>query len=246
MPDTDPRHEVSCVFPSYNEADCLEETIAEWAAALAVCTRAFEIIVVDDGSTDGTAALLRDLAARAAYLRVITHDRNLGYGAAIAHGFAQAAYPLACFSDADGQYDPTDLPAFLERIDGADIVAGYRVRRADPGIRRLLSDGYNALARLLIGVPLRDLNCAFKLMSRDVFRRLGVASTDFLVNADFVLRARTAGLLLVEVPVRHRPRRAGRSTVRPTHILGGLLGLARLRLSPPRVPAPGAARPGAA
>ncbi len=230
--------EVTCVFPAYNEAECLRETIAEWAATLASCTRSFELIVVDDGSTDGTAELLREVAGRVQHLRVVTHDTNQGYGAAIAHGFAAASFPVACFVDADGQYDPADLPALLEGIAGADIVVGYRVRRADSGLRRLLSNGYNVLARLLIGAPVRDLNCAFKLMHSDTFRRLGVASTDFMVNADLALRARNAGLVVLEVPVRHRPRRAGRSTVRPSHVLSALVGLAKLRLGRPRMPLP--------
>jgi hypothetical protein len=121
---------------------------------------------------------------------------------------------------------------------GADIVVGYRVRRADSGLRRVLSNGYNALARAVIGLPIRDLNCAFKLMPADTFRRLRVTATDFMVNADLLLRARHAGLVVQEVPVRHRPRRAGRSTVRPIHIASALIGLAKLRAGRPTVPVP--------
>jgi dolichol-phosphate mannosyltransferase len=223
------RHDVSCVFPAFNEAACLAATILEWADALPAQTRAFELIVVDDGSTDHTAAVLRGLAGRVPRLRVLTHPTNLGYGAAIASGFAHAAHPLACFVDADGQYDPADLSRLLDRIGHADVVAGYRVRRADSGLRRVLSSGYNGLARRIVGTSLRDLNCAFKLMPRDTLRRIGVTATDFMVNADLVLRARDAGLVVAEVPVAHRPRRAGRSTVRPVHVLRGLAGLARLR-----------------
>jgi len=237
---------LSVVIPARDEEGCIASTVEHLHLELRLQNVPHEIIVVDDGSTDGTAALLRDLGAHDERLRVITHADNLGYGAAIAHGFARATFPLVCFSDADGQYDPEDVRAFLERIDGADLVVGYRVRRADSGLRRLLSNGYNVLARLLVGVPLRDLNCAFKLMHRDTFRRLGVESTGFIVNADLVVRARSAGLVIVEVPVRHRPRRAGRSTVRPFHVLSGLVGLAKLRLGQVRVSAQTRGRSGAA
>jgi glycosyltransferase involved in cell wall biosynthesis len=235
---TDGGWEVTCVLPAYNEAECLENTILEWAATLESCTRSFEILVVDDGSTDGSAELLRQLGRRVRTLRVITFETNRGYGAAIANGFAAASFPFACFVDSDGQYDPADLPIMLERMTGADLVVGYRVRRADSGLRRFLSNGYNALARAVIGVAVRDLNCAFKLMPADTLQRLGVTASDFLINADLVLRARNAGLVVAEVPVRHRYRRGGRSKVRPMHIVGALLGLAKLRFGRPTVPLP--------
>jgi glycosyltransferase involved in cell wall biosynthesis len=227
--DRDSGHRVSCVFPARNEAECLAHTVAEWAEVLPSFTRDHELIVVDDGSTDGTPALLRELEARYPALRVFTHDRNLGYGAAIATGFARARFPLLFFTDADGQFDPADLRRLLERIGTADLVVGYREPRADPGLRRFVSGGYNAIARHMIGVPLRDINCAFKLLHRDTFARLGVESTDFVINADIAIAARRIGLTIAELPVRHRPRFAGRSTVRLMHVLTSLRGLARLR-----------------
>jgi glycosyltransferase involved in cell wall biosynthesis len=192
-------------------------------------TRDHELIVVDDGSTDGTAALLRELETRYAALRVVSHRSNLGYGAAIANGFARARFPLLFFADADGQYDPADLRCLLERIGTADLVVGYREHRADPPLRLLLSSGYNAIARRMVGVSLRDFNCAFKLMHRDTFARLGVESTDFVFNADLLMSARRAGMTVAELPVRHRSRFAGQSSVRVLHVLTSLRGLARLR-----------------
>jgi len=231
---------VSCVFPARNEAASLAETVREWAATLDRWTTAYEIIVVDDGSTDDTATVLHDLSSRYPALRVITHGRNLGYGATIARGFAHATFPLLFFTDADGQYDSRDFPRLLDRIDDADVVVGYRRRRADPRVRDLASRGYNLLTRHLLGVPVRDVNCAFKLIQRDAFRALEIEATGFTVNAELVVRARTAGLRIVEMPVRHRARRAGRSTVRPVHVFVTIAGLARLcwrRRRPARVDA---------
>jgi glycosyltransferase involved in cell wall biosynthesis len=184
---------------------------------------------VDDGSTDATAAVLGELRARHGRLRCVSHDRPLGYGAAIMSGFAQARCPLLFFTDADGQFDPADFPELLARSRDADIAVGYRVRRADTGVRRLVSDGYNALARRIIGVSLRDINCAFKLMHRDTFDRLAIETTGFLFSAELAMNARRAGLTIAEIPIRHRPRYAGRSTVRPRHVLSTLVGLLRLR-----------------
>jgi dolichol-phosphate mannosyltransferase len=223
-------HRVSCVLPAYNEAASLDDTVARWAAALESCTAEYEVIVVDDGSEDATAAVLRHLARRHDRLRVLTHGANRGYGAAIRNGFAHAAFPLVVFSDADGQYEPDDLRLLLTAIRSADIAVGYRVERADSRIRRIMSSGYNALTRQLMGVTLRDLNCAFKLMGRDTFARLGVESTGFMFNAELVANAERASLRIAEVPVRHRPRRAGRSTVRPFHVAASLCSLVRLRL----------------
>jgi glycosyltransferase involved in cell wall biosynthesis len=237
MDERDAHHRVSCVLPAYNEAGSLAATIAEWAAMLDRCTGDYEIIVVDDGSTDATPLLLRDLGARYQRLRVLTHGRNLGYGASIANGFAQAVHPLLLFTDADGQYEPEDFPLLLERIDTADVAVGYRLQRTEAGVRHVLSRGYNLFARWLVGVSLRDLNCAFKIMHRDAFQRLGIESTGFAINAELAMKARYAGMTLVEVPVRHRPRHAGRSTVRPVHVLYALWGLAYLRARRGRMPA---------
>jgi dolichol-phosphate mannosyltransferase len=228
MDERDTRHRVSCVLPAYNEAGSLAQTVTEWAGMLARCTRDYEIIVVDDGSTDETPVLLRGLAARFERLRVITHAGNVGYGAAIANGFAQATFPLLFFTDADGQYEPGDFPLLLDRIDTAHVVVGYRVRRAESGVRRLLSRGYNLLARRVVGVALRDINCAFKLMRRDSFQELRITSSGFVINAELAANARDAGMIVVEVPARHRRRRAGRSTVRAFHVLSALYGLACL------------------
>ena len=227
---------VSCVVPAYNEADSLPDTLPELAAALMRLTREHEIIVVDDGSTDGTARVLRELAQRMP-LHVVTHGANRGYAAALVSGFTRASFPLVFFTDADGQFMPDDLALLLARIDAADIVVGYRVERRDPWPRLLLSRGFNAIVRALLDVEMRDLNCAFKLMRREVLRTLVLEGPDFCINAEMAAGARRAGLTVVEVGVRHRPRRAGRSSVRPWHLLTSIYGIAMLRRRLQRLPA---------
>jgi glycosyltransferase involved in cell wall biosynthesis len=231
-------YRVSCVFPAYNEAANLPEVIRRWDAGLAASTRDYELIVVDDGSTDDTAAVLRQLVGRYERLRTITHGRNLGYGTAISNGFEAAKCPLVFFTDADGQYEPEDLGLLLDHIATADVVVGYRIERADPIIRRSLSNGYNSLVRHMVGLTLRDINCAFKLMRRDTFRRLGVEATGFTFNAELAANARRAGQRIVEVGVRHLPRQQGRSKVRPLHLVSSFYELVRVRARQRRVPAP--------
>jgi glycosyltransferase involved in cell wall biosynthesis len=246
MTDRDSGPGVSCILPARNEAASLPRTVAEWTDALARIVRDYELVVVDDGSTDDTPAVLRELGERHARLRVVTHGTAVGYGAAIANGFAQAAFPLLFFTDADGQFDPQDFPPLLAALRSADVAVGYRVRRAETGLRRVLSTGYNALTRRVMGVSLRDLNCAFKLMHRDTFARLGIEATGFCFNAELARNARLAGMTVVEVPVRHRPRVAGRSTVRLVHVLTTLWELVQLRARRRRVAAIGHRRPDAA
>jgi dolichol-phosphate mannosyltransferase len=229
------RPRVSCVLPAYNEAANLPATVAGWAAALERHTDDYEIIVVDDGSTDDTPAVLRELGARHPRLRVVSHGTNRGYGVAIANGFRHATLPLLFFTDADGQYDPEEISLLLARISDADLVIGYRKRRADPGFRYLLSRGYNLLVRRIVGVSLRDINCAFKLMHRRVFETLGIDARHFMVNAELAVRATAARMTIVEVAVGHQPRRAGRTSVRPHHVVSGIYGLVRLRLRDRRV-----------
>ncbi len=221
--------EISCVLPAFNEAGSLPTAVAGWSAALTSRTSDHEIIVVDDGSTDDTGAVLRDLAARFPRLRILTHPTNLGYGVAISNAFAQARFPLLFFTDADAQYEPDDVGRLLEHIATADLVVGYRFSRADPAIRLPVSRGYNFVARHLLGVSLRDVNCAFKLMHRDAFRRLDVASTGFSFSADLAASARHAGMTIVEVPVRHLPRHAGGSKVRPFHVVSSVYQLIQVR-----------------
>ncbi|MDQ7857246.1 MAG: glycosyltransferase family 2 protein [Armatimonadota bacterium] len=221
---------ISAVLPAYNEEAALPRTVAELRAVLAGLGGAFEIVVVDDGSTDGTGALADRLAAADPAVRAVHHPRNLGYGAALRSGFAAARLPWVFLMDADGQFDPAELPAFVESAAaGADFVVGYRPERADAGHRTLYAKVWAWLMSALLGVGVRDVDCAFKLMRRSYLERMHLQAGGAFLSAEMLAKARRLGARFVERPVRHLPRRAGTSTGgNPRVLVRAFYELARL------------------
>lgn len=204
---------VSLVMPAYNEAAVIERAVEEARAALAKLCSTFEIIVVDDGSSDGTAAILRALSKRVSELRVIRHRSNRGYGAALTSGFRAARFPWVAFTDADCQFDLQELGRLLEHRAADTIVVGRRLGRKDPWLRRFLSWGYNQLVRWLLRLPVRDVDCALKVYPRELVRRLLPRSPGYFVNTEMLARATAKGVAIREVAVSHRPRAGGKSKV---------------------------------
>jgi glycosyltransferase involved in cell wall biosynthesis len=204
--------EISAVMPAFNEEANLEQSVGRMAAALTALARAFEIIVVDDGSRDGTAEVLERLKAIHPRLRVVRHPVNRGYGAALRSGFAAARYPWVFLMDADNQFDPADVAVLLAPAADADIVAGYRKQRRDPLPRRLNAWAFFTLVTILFGRLARDVNCAFKLMRRDLLARMELHSEGALINTEVFVLARQLHARVVEVPIQHYPRTSGRQT----------------------------------
>lgn len=203
---------VSAVLPAYNEAQNLPVVLPRLQAALQRHLREHEIVVVDDGSRDETSQVLATLAAGIPTLRVLRHERNRGYGAALRTGFAAARYPWIFLMDADDQFDPEEVERLLAASGGADIVSGYRLARRDPLLRRLNAWAFFTMARLALGPLARDVNCAFKLMRTELVRSLGLVSEGALINAECLAKARRRGARVQEVPVHHYPRRLGKQT----------------------------------
>src|SRR5262245_11818250 len=148
---------ISLVIPAYNEAAVIAQAVTEAETALAGSFADYEVLVIDDGSTDTTALSVRELALRYPHTRLVRHDINKGYGAALRTGFDSARFPLIAFTDADCQFDLTELGLLASLADEYPIVAGYRVDRKDAWKRRFFSWGYNRLARTLLGTRLRDV-----------------------------------------------------------------------------------------
>jgi len=198
----------------YNEEANIETVVTSALAVLAGVTDRYEVIVVNDGGTDRTGAIADRLAAANPRVRVVHHPANRGYGAALRSGFAAATLPLIAFVDGDNQFDLGELPALLRAIDGVDIVSGYRIARRDPASRRLYAFMYNRLVRWLFKIPVRDVNCAFKLYRRALLEPLlpELRSTGALINVEMLARARKRGATVAEVGVHHYAREAGQPT----------------------------------
>jgi len=221
---------VSIVLPCHDEEANVARAIAEATAAAERVAKAHEILVVDDGSTDRTRALAEAAAARDPHVRVLVHEHNRGYGAALRTGLEAARLPWVFLTDADLQFDLGELELFLPAAVDHDLVAGYRLDRADPLRRRLDAAAWNALVRRTFRVPVRDVDCAFKLLRGDLAHSLRIISDGAMVSTELITRARLAGARIAEVGVHHRPRVAGHpSGASPLVIVRAFLELRRVR-----------------
>jgi len=214
---------ISAVLPAYNEEAIIERTVRHVADVLRAQASDFEVIVSNDGSRDNTAGVLADLQAREPdlHLRIVSHERNHGYGAALASGFDAARKDLIFMTDGDKQFDVTELNEFLPAMDGqTDMVIGWRRKRADPPMRKLNAYGWKLLVNVLFGYTARDVDCAFKLFRRRVWESMTVHSRGATFSAEFLIKARRLGFHVKELPVSHFPRTAGSPTgARPDVIL---------------------------
>jgi glycosyltransferase involved in cell wall biosynthesis len=213
------RPHLSVILPAYNERENLAKVVETAVAVVERLVSTFEVLVVDDGSNDGTDYVGRALVDRhAGRVRLLRHPRNLGYGAALRTGFARARGELIFYTDADNQFDIAELEHFLPLVDEYDVVVGFRVYRYDPVLRSMLSWIYNRLVRILFRVRVRDVDCAFKLFRREVLEKITIETDDFFVDTELVAKARRWNFRLLEKGVRHYPRLAGVTTVHASHI----------------------------
>lgn len=219
---------ISVVLPALDEEDNIGDAVDACVSFLEPRFRSWEVIVVDDGSTDHTPEIVGERSSADPHVRLVRFDRNRGYGAALARGFREARGDVVFFTDADLQFDVRELKDALPLLEDHDVVFGFRVYRYDSVLRCLLSWTYNRLVRVLFGIGVRDVDCSFKLFSRRVVDRLELESTDFFVDTEMVARVARLGARSVEKGVRHYPRRAGKTSVRPSDVPRTLLTVARM------------------
>jgi glycosyltransferase involved in cell wall biosynthesis len=200
---------LSASFPAHNEEDNVEPMIADLLAALPEFAERFEVIVVDDGSRDQTFERAAAVAARDPRVRVVRHEVNRGYGAAVWTGLVSGTMEYAFFTDGDRQFDVHQIADLMRALPGHDVVVGYRVNRQDNAIRIANAHAWNWLIRRLFEVPVRDVDCAFKLFDRRVLQGLTIEAGGAMFSSELLARLKSRGARIVEVPVRHLPREKG-------------------------------------
>jgi len=203
---------ISVFFPCYNEQDNVARTVEEALAVLKKLDADFEVIIVDDGSSDATGQIADQIASRNDRVKAVHHPTNLGYGAALKSGFNAVTKELVFYTDGDGQFDINEMPPLLPLIEQYDIVSCYRVNRQDNIMRKINGWAWTKLTCLLFGMKIRDVDCAFKLYKREIFDNIKLLSTGALIDTEILARATRKGYCLTQKGVHHYPRAAGAQT----------------------------------
>jgi glycosyltransferase involved in cell wall biosynthesis len=210
--DNDNRLSLSVFLPCYNEADNIERVAGQAIAVLENIGVDYELVIVDDGSRDGTGQAADRIAAENESVKVIHHPMNLGYGAALQSGFRAATKELVFYTDGDGQFDIKEMPALLPLMREYDIVSCFRINRRDNIIRKINAWCWTRLVNILFGMRIRDIDCAFKLYRREIFDDIEMSSKGALIDTEILAQAVRRGYRVAQRGVHHYPRTAGAQT----------------------------------
>jgi len=215
--------EISVFFPSYNLEAHVENTVKKAFNLVPRMADRYEIIEVNDGSSDGTGRLLNKLKLKYPKLKIITHDVNKGYGSALRSGFYSAKYSWVALIDGDGQFEISELSDFIkkQKETGADLVIGYYRKRQVSKTKIITSKMWETAVFLLFGLKVRDIDCGFKLISKKVFKVIPKLESKrgAFISSELLIKARKAGFKIVEIPVTHYPRREGKGTGRDFKVI---------------------------
>lgn len=203
---------ISVVLLVYNEEANISDVIKSIFDYLPHLTGDFEVVAVDDGSADKTSKILEELKLLYNNLKIIHHFNNKGYGAALISGIKNSEKDLVLIMDADRQFDISEVSKFVPYIGNFDIVAGFRIKRNDPGYRYILGVFFNWLSNMIFGISTKDINCGFKLFRADLIRGMNLVSDGALINAEIMFLSKKMEARIKEIGVGHYPRLYGRQT----------------------------------
>src|SRR3989344_5419097 len=205
---------LSVFFPLFNEEGNVETLVKKAIDVLDNLKLEYEIILVNDGSTDGTKAAVEKLAGENPRIRAINHPKNLGYGEVLKSGFYNAKYDFICYTDGDGQFDFSEVTKFLEKIENNDLVIGYRIKRQDPFFRILFNKGWKLSLLAFFGLTLKDVDCGFKMIRKSVLEKIPhlESSRGAMINAELAIKAKKYGFKVTQTGVNHYPRLSGKPT----------------------------------
>jgi glycosyltransferase involved in cell wall biosynthesis len=213
-----PNSGLSIIIPAYNEAGSIQDTVFSMLSELGQLSADFELILVDDGSRDGTGRIIESLAAADNRILVVTLPANQGKGAALRAGFAHASEEWILFLDADGQVPLSEARTLLPYAGPSEMIIGFRTSLPRTIVRKIMSRTYNWLIAWTLGIRVRDIGCPCKLFRRSLLELIDLRSRGFLLDAELLYQAISRGVLVQEIPVLSRPRRTGSSTVRLRHV----------------------------
>lgn len=206
------KYSISIFFPCYNDKGTIATMVLEAKRVAQQLTDDFEIIVIDDGSTDGSRDLLLQLQHTVSQLKLVFHDSNKGYGGALRSGFAAATKDLVFYTDGDAQYDVKELPLLFEKLtNDIDVVNGYKIKRADPLHRIIVGSLYQYGMRWVFWMPIKDPDCDFRLIRRKVFDNVELKSNTGTITIELVKKIQNAGFRFAEIGVSHHFRIYGTS-----------------------------------
>lgn len=202
---------LSVFFPLYNEEGNVKASVEKAILVLENLKQDYEIILVNDGSSDNTGKICDEIAEKNPKVKVIHHQKNLGYGEALKSGFYNAKYEIIVYTDGDGQFDFGEVDKFLEKIEDNDLVIGYRIKRQDPFFRILFKRGWRLSLLTFFGLTLKDVDCGFKMVRKEVLEKISHLESQrgAMINAELAIKAKKAGFKIAEVGVNHYPRLKG-------------------------------------
>lgn len=203
---------LTAFFPCYNEEENIQKLVGQACAFLPTVAKKYEIIIVDDGSTDDTRSMVRSLQKECKELRIISHTKNSGYGAALKTGIQSAQMDWVFWMDGDLQFDIKTLQSFIPHSSTSDAIIGYRAHRADTFLRKVNGELYTRMINFLFGLNIHDIDCAFKLIRREKIEKISIETSSAFTSAEILIKLKRIGVHFKQLSVPHYPRRFGNPT----------------------------------